>query len=136
MGSSIEKMHRDLAAKFQHVRGRLIAHKQIVGTTVDRALTAVEGGIGGGLAASVDWYMGDQSQAIPEAMVGPVPVVAAAALAGTAIAILMQKEAWSAHIAGVSNGLGAAAAYGETLRFLRSHEAAAGAGAPAAGVHT
>ena len=115
---NLAKLHSEAIAKYRNVRNRLDSHKQT---------------IGGAAAAAIDHYLGDKTQVLPEAMVGPVPVVMASAFAGTLLSIVWQKEEWSTHLAGLSNGLGAAAAYAEGLRFLKAHEAAT---APAAGAVT
>ena len=128
---NLAKLHSDAIAKYKNVRARLDSHKQSIGGAVTRTLTAIESGVGGGAAAAIDFYMGDKTQALPEAMVGPVPVVMTAAFGLTVVSIALQKEDWSVHLAGFANGLGAAAAYAEGLRFLKAHEAAAPAAATA-----
>jgi hypothetical protein len=130
---NLAKLHSEAIAKYRNVRNRLDSHKQTIGGAVTRPMTAIESGVGGAAAAAIDHYLGDKTQVLPEAMVGPVPVVMASAFAGTLLSIVWQKEEWSTHLAGLSNGLGAAAAYAEGLRFLKAHEAAT---APAAGAVT
>jgi hypothetical protein len=136
MASSIERLHAEAMRRVGSARSALARHKETIGTTVERVVTAIEATAGGGAAAALDFYLkpaGDLS-ALPEAVIGPVPVVAAAALALTAGSILFQKEPFSAHLAGFGNGMAGAASYAEGLRFLAAHESAAGA--PAAKVTT
>ena len=121
---NLAKLHEQAINKYKNVRGKLDAHKEVIGETVNRGLAAVESALGGGAAAAIDFYMGTKTDAIPEAMIGPVPVVMASAFGLTVISIVMQKEEWSRHLAGFANGLGAASTYAEGLRFLKAHETA------------
>ena len=127
--ANLETLHRELAGKYTNVRNSLVRHKAAIGTSVERGVTALESGVGGGLAAAIDHYLGTSTDAIPEALIGPVPVVMTSAFALLLASIVLQKESWSSHLAGLGNGLGAASAYAEGLRFLKAQAAAAPAAA-------
>ncbi len=127
---SVARRHEQAISHARNLAGRLARHKETIGVTVTRTLGAIEAAIGGGAAAATDFYMGVKTDAIPEAMIGPVPVVMTGAVFLTVTSILLQKEDWSTHVAGFAAGLGGAAAYAEGLRWLKLHESATAPASP------
>jgi len=127
MTTSLSKLHEQALNKYRSVSARLDKHKAVIGETTTRIVATVETALGGASAAAIDHYMGESSTpgTLPEATIGPVPVVLAASLALTVGSIAMQKEPWARDVANFANGLGAAGAYAETLRFLQALPAAA-----------
>lgn len=119
--TSLAKLHEQALSKYQSVKNRLDSHKETISTGVMRLVATAEAATGGAAAAAIDHYLGANGAA---AMVGPVPVVAAAALGGTALAIMGGKEEWASHVANFASGLGAASAYVETMSFLNGMAAA------------
>lgn len=124
--ASLAKLHEQALSKYKSVAGRLERHKAVIGTTTDRVVATLETAAGGAAAAAIDHYMGGGGE-LPEAMVGPVPVVLASALACTVASIAFQRDSFSKDLANFGNGLAAAGSYAEGLRFLKSMPATAAA---------
>lgn len=120
---SLAKLHEQALSKYSSVKRHLDTHKETLQTGVMRLVGAAEAAAGGGVAAAFDHYFGDGTGA--PAMVGPVPLVAATALAGTAVAILAGKDEYGVHLANFFSGMGAASAYAETMTVLKALPAAA-----------
>jgi hypothetical protein len=118
--TSLATLHEQALSKYQSVKNRLDSHKEAISTGVMRLVSAAESAAGGAAAAAIDYYLGGSpTSGLATAMVGPVPAVAVAALAGSALAILGGRDEWTGHVAAFANGLGAASAYSETLQFLQ-----------------
>lgn len=124
MAFSLARLHEAAVNKFKSVHGKLERHKETIGSIVSEAVRTGETVAGGGTAALVDFYLGDNS-AIPEAMVGPVPVVLTGALALKGVAFALGRHPAASHLHAFSNGLAAAGTYATAMRTLKEHAAAA-----------
>jgi hypothetical protein len=126
MAFSLAKLHEAAVGRVRNLTGRLEKHKGHLGTmAVETLRTGIAAG-GGASAALIDHYMGTPTDALPEAMVGPVPVVITAALLlkGAAYVLTEPADVGSFHFSQAiheyANGLGAAGTYATVLRALKA----------------
>lgn len=119
---SLAKLHEKALSHAKRLRSVLDTHEETVGSIVNEAVRTGVGAAGAASAAAIDFFMGGASKTgLPEAMIGPVPVVPVAALAikGIAFAMTRSKSGASPHLHSYSNGLGDGAIYAGTLRLLQ-----------------
>jgi len=119
MAFALSTLHSKALRHLEHARGKLERHREtakgLVTTTARSALT-VGGGASGAL---IDHYMGNKADALPEAKLGPAPVVLTAALVGKAIGLAMGGTEGS-FLQDYANGLGAYGTGVELIRVLKS----------------
>lgn len=86
---------------------------------VEETVRTGEVAAGGAVAALIDHYMGPGGN-MPEAMLGPAPLVLTAALVLKGVAFVGGNESWGTHVHSFANGLGAAGTYATMMRILPS----------------
>jgi hypothetical protein len=125
MSFSLSRLHEKALSSAKRLRSVLDTHEETVGSIVTEAVRTGVTGAGAASAAGLDYFLGAPKAALPEAMVGPVPVVPVAALAlkVAAFAMTKSKSGASVHLHAFSNGLGAASIYTGTLRLLQENAA-------------
>ena len=119
MAFSLSRLHEQAVDKVKHLHGKLEKHRSMLDDMVEQTVVTGEVAVGAGVAALADYYLGDKTKELPEAMVGPVPVVLGAALALKGVAYMLGAGSGD-HVHAVANGIGAAGVYGTTLRLLKA----------------
>lgn len=129
---SLARLHQEALAKFNSARAKISRHEGMV-TRIAEETFRTGANLGGAAAAAVvDHYMGPKGVDLPEAMVGPVPVVLTGALVMKGVAFALSKHDVSKYVHEVGSGLGAAGTYATLLRTLKASSSPAAAAAAAA----
>jgi hypothetical protein len=118
---SLAKLHEKAIHGLKRARSMLDTHKESMSTIVSEAVRTGESLAGGATAAGIDYYLAtDKTAALPEAVVGGVPVVPVAALLAKGAAFAFMGQRFASDLHAYSNGLGAAATYAGLMRMFKA----------------
>lgn len=127
--ANLASLHKDALNKYQSIKGAFMRHKEKIGgvvTTTVRKVVVVGGGAAGGAADHYLSQADDPVTGLPEAKIGPAPLVLTAGLALSGVGYFGHGEAWADHVQAFADGALSYGAGMETLRALRKHAKAAG----------
>jgi len=124
---NLATLHKDALSRFQRAKALVASHKETIDTFVDatvRKVFVTGGGVAGAFAEHYLSQGDDPETGLPEAKIGPAPLVLTGGLVGSGIAYAMGKSDTAKPVHAVADGLLAFGGGMETLRALRKHAAA------------